>query len=1055
MTPRLYSISTVCLLKHYNQDYLLHSLRTDFTGSNGVGKSIIADLFQIVFVSDTRYIKFATEGIDKKKRRVERLPYESGIGYVFFNVEVTDGVYLTIGAAIFAQGHQLVKPFIISASMDLENDALDLQTFTSKKLVFSNDFLKPGREPYMLDELARILPDKYNLYIHYFSSKDERGAYFHWLYKNELLPINLVKEGNLKAYAKVIQSFSKSKALDIDSSKSLIEYLFEEDEVEISQEYQQQEQTIRKLLYQFKITKEQIDDIANKQTDLRRLNEHENKKNEAALELDKGNYILAYQNKEMKQDEYDKSENDLINKESRLDMLRGHSKTLMGSVEEAKHLAQREQQIFTDLAGKQSLFEKLERLQAEEKTLHKINTEGLMDEVPPGKVLELLEKDARFYEENIYKSREVLKRYATVKSMERKKAQQDEWLKSQFKTIDDKDVQLTSFRNTLQEVEQNNLFVQALTTSHNLSKLQQAVLVHFRSVLLSKPQAASEGMRYTESADLINDLDVVEDKKNNGWWLRTGQLQEFVQATPMLLPDLSKVAFENIGQLEAHLDTQSQVLKAQKALYDGLQNGIMSDEFREYDFDIDLSDATKIKAHRLAAQLCAVVNYKIEDLRRQQKIEEEEIEIAKQQYGITLEGVDYETLLQETKKRYDQYQANFDDLQKQLNDEKSEIAKLETALPFLAEKRNTALKELEISQSEFIEQLQFYKSKYPREQLPEVNASVYSLQVITQLQKTLTEAAGNYINEYNQIVGKYNETKDQRDIRVNEQVRNQNFCFEILEQALLGIKIRTLDQVTEHLEILNAELLAIADDLLESLIKVFGKTETYFDKYKGLVGDLNDFFRGKLISNRFYFRLDFDPAPKLDIKWIEYLRRSATGIAAARVSSEVSPEQFIEDIYMKYSGNKSRIDIEELLNPKRYFVLKGRLTDKNDRDIPGSTGESYTAIALLGIARLSVVQDGDRSGLRFIILEESATLDNVNFSLFPKIAREYGYQIITMTPKPYAIGDDDGWFIHQLIPGKENEDINYPKTMSYFRTNKSKLELTNYLNARGDELAVV
>jgi hypothetical protein len=53
-----------------------------------------------------------------------------------------------------------------------------------------------------------------------------------------------------------------------------------------------------------------------------------------------------------------------------------------------------------------------------------------------------------------------------------------------------------------------------------------------------------------------------------------------------------------------------------------------------------------------------------------------------------------------------------------------------------------------------------------------------------------------------------------------------------------------------------------------------------------------------------------------------------------------------------------------------------------------------------------------------------------------------------MTPKPYSIGDDEGWFIHHLIPGKENEDINYPKTMSYFRTNKSKMELDNYLKAR-------
>lgn len=1047
MTLHLYSISTVCLLKHYNQDYLLHALRTDFTGSNGVGKSIIADLFQIVFVADTRFIKFATEGIGKKKRKIEKLPYESGIGYVFFNVEVSDGAYLTIGAAIFAQGHQIVKPFIITSSMELEKDKLDQHVFTSQKLLFSGNFLKPDREPYMLDELARILPDKYNLYLHYFSSKEEKSIYYNWLYQNEILPINLVKEGNLKAYAKVIQSFSKSRELDIDSSKSLIEYLFEEDEIEINQEYQQQEQIIKKLLHQFKTTKEQINDISNKQIDLRRLKEYEDERNATAYKLDIATYIQAHQRYTKKQHEFDRLDAELVNKESRLDMLVEHSEMLSNSVEESNAIAQREYNVFTDLAGKQFLFDKLEDLKEDEQSLRIIDTEGLMDEVPPERVVELLEKDVRFYEENIQKSRGVLKRYATVKGMERKKKEQDEWLKNKLKLIEEKETKLTKFRQSLQSVERNNLFVQALSTNNNLSKIQQAVLVHLRDVLLDKPEIAYEGVRYVESIDLINDLDVIIDKSNKGWWLRTGKILEFVPETPMLLPDLSKVEFNNIEQLKEYLEREDQVLQEQKEIYVNLQNGTIPEEFSEYDFDIDLSDPTKVKNHRLAAQLCAVVNYKIDDLRKRQIKETEEIEKAKLKYGITMEGVAYKTLLDKVRKCNEEARSRYEDLKEQLNNEKSEISTLTGSVPLLQEKRSNVLNELKDAQKAFDNEQLSYLSKYPDKELPDANTNSLSIQEFTQLQENFTNAAANYTNEYNQIVGKYEETKDQRDIRVNEQVRNQNFCFEILEQALLGSKIRTLDQVTDHLETLNTELLAIADDLLESLVKVFGKTESYFDRYKELINDLNDFFRGKLISNRFYFRVDFEQAPKLDIKWIEYLRRSATGIAATRVSGEVSPEQFIEEFYIQYSGNK-RVAIEDLLNPKSYFILKGKLTDKNDRDIPGSTGESYTAIALLGIARLSVVQDGTRSGLRFIILEESATLDNVNFSLFPRIAKEYGYQIITMTPKPYSIGDDEGWFIHHLIPGKENEDINYPKTMSYFRTNKSQMELDNYLKAR-------
>jgi len=442
------------------------------------------------------------------------------------------------------------------------------------------------------------------------------------------------------------------------------------------------------------------------------------------------------------------------------------------------------------------------------------------------------------------------------------------------------------------------------------------------------------------------------------------------------------------------------------------------------------------------------VNHKIIELQKHQVKEAAEIEKAKQQYGINLEGVTYDALLEKTRHNQEVSKSAYDKLYEQLKNEQSEINTLESSLPYLRNNHGRALADLEAARSVFTDEQTAYQSKYPGQPSPDTTAGTVSSYEISRLGEAFKNAAGNYINEYNQIIGKFAETKDHRDIRVNEQIHNQHFSFVVLEQALLGNKIGTLDKVTDRLEELNAEVLTIADDLLESLVRVFGKTEAQFDRYRKLVNDLNDFFIGKLISKRFYFRIDFEPAPKLDIGWIEQLRRSASGIANARLSGDVTPQSFIEDFYLRHSGNKTRVAVEDLLNPKRYFVLKAKLTDKNGKDIPGSTGESYTAVALLGIARLSIVQDGDRPGLRFIILEESATLDNVNFSLFPDIARQYGYQIITMTPKPYAIGDDEGWFIHQLIPGKENEDINYPKTMSYFRTNKSQMELTNYLKAR-------
>lgn len=1049
MHPRLYSISTVCLLKHYNQNYLLHSLRTDFTGSNGVGKSIISDLFQIVFIADTRYIKFATEGIDKKKRKIEKLPYESGIGYAFFNVEVNKGEFIILGAAIFSQGHQLIKPFIITSSIDLQHDKLDLHTFNANKLLFSNSFLKPDGEPYALDELARILPERQNLYLHAFSSKEDRSIYYEWLYKRGVLPINLVKEGNLKAFAKVIQSFSKSKALDIDNSSSLIEYLFEEDEIEISQGYYQQEKNITELLIQFKSTKDQINDIKSKQENLRKLKELQEKKRTLSYKLDYAVYLDAEDKKTGKERLHKSTLKDLEDKRERYSYYVGRHNKFFNIVAQAKGLAQDEQNKYTDLVKQQSIFNILENIDEEIELLSDIDTDGLMHiHKIVDRSVELLQKDARFYKENINGSREVLKRYSTVLAMEQKQHEQDRWLKSALRTLEDKENQIINFQKAILDSSTNSLFVNAFKKHKSFDEAQRATLLHLRTVLINKPEKVEDGIRYTESFDLIKELIITVDNDNKGYWIQTGPLQEFVPATSMIFPDLSTVNFEDIDQLKDHLRNYLNELKSQKNILTQLQNGTIPDGFSDYPFDIDLSDRTKVNAHQLAAELCAVVNHKIQELEKEKRKEIEKIQKAKKAFGITIEDIEYQSLLSKIEILSRILKNRHESLEKKYNEEKTQIENLKTSIPFIEEKINTLSNELMEASNKFDELLHSYRENYRDMPLPTKEILFQSLPAIPMLEKLNTDAIAEYINEYNQIVGRYPETKDNRDIRINEQIRNRTFSFEIIEQSLLGKKIRTLDEVTSYLESLNTDLLTIADDLSNNLVKVFGKTENYYDKYQEVVASLNDFFRGKLISNRFYFQIDFNPAPKLDIKWIEYLRKSASSIAANANNAELSPAHFIEEFYKNYSGNKSYITIEDLLNPKRYFTLKGRLTDDNGKDIPGSTGESYTAVSLLGIARLSVVQDGNRPGLRFIILEESATLDNVNFGMFPTIAKQYGYQILTMTPKPYAIGDDGGWFIHQLIPGKGNQDINYPKVMSYFRTNKSQLELENYLKTR-------
>lgn len=1047
--PQLYSISTVCLLKHYNQDYLLHTLRTDFTGSNGVGKSIIADLFQIVFIADTKYIKFATEGIDKKGRKIEKLPYQSGIGYVFFNIEVVTGKYIVIGAAIFAQGNTLVKPFIITSSIDYNNKTIEQNSFSSDKLFFSKDFIKPNGEAHTLDDLARIAPDKHNLYVHSFNTKEERINYYDWLYKNELISINLVKESNLKAFAKVIQSFSKSKSLDIDNSNSLIEYLFEENEYEIEQEYKQQEQAVQKLLHNFKTTKGNISDISSKQKNLLDLQNLNNSKKDAEYKLISSEYIAEHKIKLEKNSAFKKLEGEIKNKEEKFEKLSKREAKFSGIVDAITKISTKENETYSELTRSRSVFEKLEKIEDEKVLLESIDTRNLLSIDNSNDASDYLNRPASLYIETINKSAEVLKRYSTVKAIDEKKTDQDKWLKQKIGELDVKEKQLTDFKKVIDGLDENSFFIKALSDNKQLSKSQQAILLYLRNIFYGKPSNIEEGSRYTDSLNLLSENNITEDNENKGWWLKIGDINEFVSSKSALLPDLSKIQVNTINELKNQIDQAILEFSAQRNIYENLSKGVKSENFNEYDFDVDLSDYTKISGHKLAAELVGLINQKISLLKSQYQKQLEELEKFKRNHGISVNDTKFDALVEFVEKRKNIFSKRKEHLKGKFDGEQSDVKSIKENLPLLKDSFNRLSSELTEAEDKFQKTEISYKEKYPESPLPDITKEPLSQSEITKLNAEFQSIGLKYINEYNQVVARYEETKEHRDSRINEQVNNATFSFEILEQALLGRKIKALDEITGHLEGLNTELLSIADELLKSLTKVFGKTEIYYDRYKTIVQSLNDFFKGKLISNRFYFKIDFNPSPKLDIKWIEQLRKSAHNIASStNTESELTPERFIEDFYIKYSGNKSKISIEDLLNPKRYFVLVGKLTDEKGKDIPGSTGESYTAVALLGIARLSIVQDGDRAGLRFIILEESATLDNVNFGMFPIIAKEYGYQIITMTPKPYALGGEDGWYIHHLLPGKENRDINYPKVMSYFRTTKGRTELETYLKVK-------
>ena len=88
--PKIYSLSTAGVRQHNNADYLFHPIRTDFTGDNGLGKSIIADLMQLIFIPRRDMWRPGTEGVATNERRIDGIPLNKDYvqhAYTFLNIE--------------------------------------------------------------------------------------------------------------------------------------------------------------------------------------------------------------------------------------------------------------------------------------------------------------------------------------------------------------------------------------------------------------------------------------------------------------------------------------------------------------------------------------------------------------------------------------------------------------------------------------------------------------------------------------------------------------------------------------------------------------------------------------------------------------------------------------------------------------------------------------------------------------------------------------------------------------------------------------------------------
>lgn len=1041
--PLIYALSTVGILKHYNQDYLIHDQRTDFTGPNGVGKSIIADLFQLIFINDKHLFQFGTEGYKKEARQIHKLPHGCKDAYAFLTIALDVDQFITIGVCIPNSSNRPLKPFVITDDPDSAKPMKE-RAFGRDKIPVSAHFINEKGHFSTVDELSRRFRDEFDLYFEHFSTNDQKDEHYARLYDQQLLPVDLSIPSSRRAFAKIIQSFSRARGTG-DRSEELKDFLFDGVEKELEQSFDTHKAEIEKQLHDYEELQKFIADLEAKQLRLEELNTLDEALQASQKAQLLGNCGYSLHASSRAKIIYETKIADYQEAVAKAGLLLRQLPVLQALAKGYEELVKRCEtniatlgeckKIASDIAA---LAKRIEDLTIDDLPVIAETFSGghLIDDYQDQELLKRIKAFQPVYQ-----------RYGSIAAIELQTDQQKQQLTERKKQLNENIAYHRLIIQLLSDQQEDTLIGQVLRSQQTISPVQEAVLFHLLKTHWGEPVGIAYPF-YANGFDFFQEARISSpDAATGSLWLQMGDLYMQIPAlqhTPVLGdPALRTQAVAGLAKEHQNmLDTASFELKEihlfeKGQAYQSELAAILAEmDGRLYDYAIAADLA-------ITAQLILQIEGKTEELQSKKQQMQEQLKESLRLAGIST-NIDLETLTAREKEKlacWSPRAAYFS--KREIKDSANEGSIRETTIPSLEQQTKDKKQLADRTMLRYLEDRTALEQNYP-ELVSEELAETREEELRT-LKTEFDTAAIKYRSAYRATCEQFPETAGSANPEIATELKEDRYKFQLLEFVLLGSKIRFRDQIAEELRTMNRSRHKLVASIHETMLKIFSKTKEKYDEYRRQVWDLNIFFKGKTISNKYIFEVDFKPSEDFPIAWINQLQTQSQQLYRPDELPIGKPvEVFVEDFFKTSVGYKKKVAFRDLLDPRTYFTLDAGLKDDQGKEVPGSTGETYSAKVLLGIGRLSKVQSANRPGIRFIILEETANLDKTNFNNFPAIAEEFGYQILTMTPKPFGADGDAGWYLYHLIPGKETA-MNDPMPASYFKTNIGKEELLAYL----------
>jgi exonuclease SbcC len=1082
--PKIYSLSTLNIRQHFNCDYRFHDFRTDFSGESGSGKSLIADFIQLLLVGSGVF-KSGTEGV--KNRDTSGLVLKSaggsyGRGYILINVEVRPRQYIALGGYLESSSTQMLF-FIVQAGYDFEETLAPMNA-----PVFYKDLLVDGQ----IDTLEKL--EKNALQKGYLKRVSNK-KYHHLLFNNGILAVDLSQnEQSLKSYAAIIRSFSRGKGF-FTHSDALKTFLFgDADQKRLLAKYNDELQNIHTDHQQHQRLQEEIALIKGKEQKIERVMHDFNAYHHLKKQYSQESASFWFRENARAAQELEQAEQACKVSSARKFLiakrLAARKKAdIAGRYDAIKELRNKRNNADQDTATLEAKKGNAKKL-LDESTKYKEHIDKVSSWLTEDR--QDLESIRQWYSEERSKLTDAETLNAFEAYLHANKLQsefkQSDWYQEDYATARERTLQkLQKLEDAIAKKEVQLLFSDLdnpVSLAHwaiaqlalPLSIEQESLLFHFQP--LSRTAPIPPQKRYLPFPERLFRNPTIVQADDRGFWLELNGLYEYityVSEQHLNVPaDQIKLDRVPLKALKQQLDTLTgeyeQLKKLREKLegYPALEKAITLYKANQSELFVIIDDVVYLTPPDLERHLSAFQNSKqhladyqrdktaydlaydnytskrLNDERVQKQLDQIE-QYMIEQYGST----DFEQLLQKVESDLLHAESAHDELIITQAISLRKMQGLETEL-FGTNPSMNKLHEMNTNaEADYsgAERLRYQKKERCISSLDKLNEA--KMKFIAEHQRDFV-ADQDYIdinqepdeNLSGRAEIKFMESYDSASDEIEDKTILKGYSVGVLAHKLLPTVFPTQqlqeeligEQIEKRLTELANDLQSIGSRKIEILHNVFSEVHKAYNEYLTKVQRIARYLSSNEITGGNYATLQHKPAPAYPEDWMKVFRKRLTheiqevGLFASAHKQDIS--EIMLSVFRDANGDRNA-KVEDLLNPRSYFDLLFEIKLEDGQSNSGSNGQTYTANALLCLARLSLIEDKEHGGIRVMPIDEAEGLGG-NYEMLHALAKKEGYQIITMSIDTAGDINNDGQYIYIMHDNKNATGSTYVPPLGIF-----------------------